>query len=632
MPTIAELFAQAVRYHQSGHLGLAENLSRQVLQGEPQHGDAWHLLGLIAEQVGRHDLAVEYIGQALRLKPGSAEAHSNLGVALCEQGKLAEAEACYREALRLKPGYAKAHNNLGNILWAQGKLAEAEASYREALCLEPNYAEAHNNLGNALRDQGRLEEADASYKTALRLKPDYAEAHSGLGSVLWDQGKLAEAEAYYREALRLKPGYADGLSNLGVVLGDQGKREEAEACCREALRLRPSLAEAHYNLGTVFWGQGKLAEAEACYREALRLKPGFAEARCNLGVVLGDQGKPEEAEACCREALRLNAGYAEAHMNLGLYRLLHGNFAEGWPEHEWRRLTKDNLRKAPPPPSWDGSALDGQTILLQTEQGVGDAFQFVRYARLVKAKGGRVVLQCHPSLVRILASCPGIDQVVPAGTPLPGSHVTAPLLSLPMLCRTTLESIPADIPYLAVDPVRVDCWRARLAALPGFKVGICWQGSPTFKRDRLRSVPLASFAPLAAVPGVCLIALQRGPGLEQIARQGEHLGIVDLPGRSDDPAEGWLDTAALIQALDLVISVDTAVVHLAGALAAPVWVAIPFMPDWRWLLNREDSLWYPTLRLFRQRSPGNWPEVFQRIGATLHQLVTTRKIHGRSLP
>jgi Tfp pilus assembly protein PilF len=558
MPTIPELFDQALRHHQSGDLALAENLYRQILQAEPRHADAWHLLGVIAVQVGRQDVAVEYIGGALHLNPCLAEAHNNLGAVLHEQGKLEQAEASYREAVRVKPGYA----------------------------------EAHKNLGIVLRDQGKPKEAEASYREALRVMPAYAEAHSNLGVVLHEQDKLEEAEACYREALRLKPGLAEAHNGLAHILADQGKMEDAESSCREALRLKPGYAEAHNSLGVVLEHQGKLAEAEVSYREALRHK----------------------------------LGYAEARMNLSLHRLLHGNFAQGWPEYEWRLLTKDNLCNALPPPSWDGSDLVGQTILLQIEQGAGDAFQFVRYARLVKAKGGRVWLQCPRALAQILASCPGVDQVV-AGTLPPSSHLTAPLLSLPMLCRTALETIPAKVPYLAVDPGRVQSWRARLATYVGFKVGICWQGNPKLRWDRLRSAPLDSFAPLAAVPGVCLIALQRGPGVEQIAQLSEALNIVDLPGRSDDPAESWLDTAALIQVLDLVVSVDTAVVHLAGALGAPVWVALPFMPDWRWLLNRDDSPWYPTLRLFRQRKPGDWPEVFQRIGLALLQLVASRSAH-----
>jgi tetratricopeptide (TPR) repeat protein len=563
MRSIAQLFDQAAFHHQSGDLAMAENLYRQLLEADPGHVDAWHLLGLIAVQVGRHDVAVEYIGQALRLKPECAEAHSNLGFVLYKQGKLAEAEACFRQAL----------------------------------CLQPGYADAYINLGNVLRDQGKLDEAEAVYQEALRLKPGCAEAYNNLGNVPLDQGKLAEAEACFRQALCLQPGYAD----------------------------------AHNNLGNALREQGKLDEAEASYREALRLKPGFAEAYNNLGIALGDQGKLAEGEASYRQALRLKLDYAEAHLNLSLHLLRQGNFAEGWPEYEWRRSTRDNLRDPLPPPSWDGSPLDGQSVLVQTEQGAGDAFQFIRYARLVKAKGGRVVLQCQAALARILATCPDLDQVVAAGTPLPPFPLTAPLLSLPMLCRTTLETIPAEVPYLAVDAARVQTWRTLLAALPGFKVGICWQGSPKLKRDRLRSVPLAVFGPLAKVPGVCLFALQRGPGLEQIGQQRKHLSIVDLPGRSEDPAESWLDTAAMIQALDLVISVDTAVVHLAGALGAPVWVALPFMPDWRWLVDWEDSPWYPSMRLFHQQRPGDWPEAFQRIAMALHDLVATREAAAKPL-
>jgi hypothetical protein len=349
----------------------------------------------------------------------------------------------------------------------------------------------------------------------------------------------------------------------------------------------------------------------------------------NLGNVLRDQGHLTEAEACYREALRLNPDYADGHFNLSLLWLLQGNFALGWREYEWRRHAQDNFRFAPPPPTWDGSALGGRTILLQSEQGSGDTFQFVRYTRLVKEKGGRVLLQCPPELAGVLAGCPGVDQWIRAAAAPSACHVTAPLLSLPMLCGTTLETIPAGVPYLAADRARVDHWRACLAAIPGFKVGICWQGNPMFKNDRQRSVSLAQFAPLAELSGVHLVALQRGAGREQIAQHGQHLRIVDLPGRSEDPAEGWLDTAALIKAVDLVISTDNGVVHLAGALGAPIWVALHFVPDWRWFVNREDSPWYPTMRLFRQRRPGDWTDVFQRLALELRQWAALPEIRSR---
>jgi tetratricopeptide (TPR) repeat protein len=502
-------------------------------------------------------------------------------------GNLQTAEQLYRQVLERDPRHADAWRCLGLLAKQVGRLDLAVENIRRCLLLSPGYASAHFNLGNVLREQRLLEQAAASYRQAIHLKPDFAEAHKNLANVLKDQGQLDEAEACYDEAIRLKPDLAEAHFNLGNILLDGGRLEKAEVCFQEALRLMPALVEAHTNLGNVFKHQGRFAIAEACFLEALRLKPEFA----------------------------------EGHFNLSLFWLLQGNYVQGWPEFEWRRRTIDQRPYSCPPPTWDGTALDGQTILLQAEEGLGDTLQFVRYARLVKEKGGRVLLQCQPALASILAGCPGIDQLVPRGTPLPAYQVSAPLLSLPLLFGTTLETIPAPVPYLAVDPARVEHWRARLAAIPGFKVGICWQGNPSQENDWRRSVPLVQFAPLAAIPGVCLVALQRGAGLEQMGRAAEQLSIVDLPGRSEDPAEGWLDTAALIQALDLVISIESAVAHLAGAMAAPVWVPLAFMPAWRWLLDREDSPWYPTMRLFRQPQAGNWTAVFERVAEELRKKV-----------
>jgi tetratricopeptide (TPR) repeat protein len=584
MHTLTDLFNQAVRYHHNGQLALAETICRQILEADSRHGHAWHLLGIIAGQLGRSDVAVEHMEQALRFIPDFAPAHNNLGnVYRDQQGNLAKAEVCFREAIRLKSDYAVAHNNLGNVLY----------------------------------DRRQLKEAEACYRTALRLNPGIAEAYHGLGNVLRDQGPLDEAAACYREALRLQPGYADAHGELGVVLGSQGKLEEAEDCCRTALRLKPNCAELLGNLGVVLQKQYRLADAEACYREALRLKPDYATANCNLGFALQEQGRLADAEACYREALRLKPDYAEAHFHLGFLLLLRGDLARGWPEYEWRWQTRDNLAGLTPP-TWDGGVLDGRTILLQVEQGFGDTFQFIRYARLVKNKGGRVLLQCPSTVTAVMAGCVDIDLLVPEGTPVPDHDVRSPLMSLPLLFGTTLETIPAEVPYLAADIDRAGHWRARLAELPGFKVGICWQGRTQHKRDPLRSVPLAWFRPLAAMPDVCLIVLQRGAGLEQLAHEGEHPRIVNLP------AEGWFETAALIHGLDLVISVDTAVAHLAGALGVPTWLALSTIPDWRWLLNREDSPWYPTMRLFRQRQFGDWADVFRRLAVEMRSLLDAR--------
>jgi Flp pilus assembly protein TadD len=316
MASQAESFDQAVRYHQSGQLSLAEKICRQILQADPRHAHAWHLLGLIAGQVGRSELAVEYISQAIRSIPDYAEAHFNLGIVQAGRGKLEEAQACYRQTLRFKPDFADAHNNLANVLRDQGKLEEAEASYRQTLRLRPDFAEGHYNLGNLLRDLGKLQEAEACFGKTIRLRADFAPAHINLGILLRDQGKLKQAEACLREAVSLKPDSAEACKNLGDVLHDQGKTKEAEACCREALRLQPGFTEAHITLAMVLRDQGKLEEAEACLREAVGLKPRSAKLHTNLGVLLVQLGRLEEAEQCLREALRHDPRFAGAWVQL----------------------------------------------------------------------------------------------------------------------------------------------------------------------------------------------------------------------------------------------------------------------------------------------------------------------------
>jgi Tetratricopeptide repeat len=385
---------------------------------------------------------------------------------------------------------------------------------------------------------------------------------------------------------------------------------------RQALHLQPANAEAHINLGIGLWDQNKLAEAMASFQEALRLHPASAEARTKLGMVLADQGKLAEAKVCFQQALRLQPANAEAHTSLAILQLLHGDFAQGWPEYEWRWQCK-RFNKLPTlsQPLWDGAPLSGRTLLVQGEQGLGDTLQFVRYLPLVQKSGGKVVMRCQPLLRRLLQSCAGIDQVVAYDTALPPCDCRMPVLSLPRLLGTTLATIPAEVPYLRPDPNEESRWRAELAALVGFRVGIAWQGNPEHPNDCRRSVPLEQFAPLAGVPEVRLVSLQQGPGSEQLA--GAAFPITALGERLAD----FATTAAVVRALDLVVCVDTAVAHLAGAVGAPVWVALPFLPDWRWLLDREDSPWYPTMRLFRQPQPGQWAEVFATIAAEVGKRV-----------
>jgi len=622
LPQVADFHANLGSvYLALGQLDEAVASYEEALRLRPEVPEGHYNLGLALAAQGKLGEALANYGQALQIKPDYKDALNNRGNVLKEMGRLAEAEASYREVMRLGPDNADGLNNLGLVLVEQGRLAEAEASYREALRLRPDNPGTHYNLGLALAKLGRLAEALAAYQEALRLRPDYAEAHNNLGLVLADQGRLNEAIACYRMAVAAKPNYAIAHNNLGVALQAQGRLEESVAAFQQALLFQPNGAQCHCNLGLAFLGQGMLEEALASCQQALRLDSNLAEAHVNMGSVFLRQAKLDDALACFQQALQVNSDFAKAHLAKGQTLLLTGDFEHGWPEYEWRWKTKGfnkwrvQTEGISPPPPWDGGPLTGRTILLKAEQGLGDTLQFIRYAPLVQERGARVVVWSYTLLQSLLRTCPGIDYVLAGNDPVPPVDVQAYLLSLPGLLGTTLGTIPADVPYLSADPVLVAQWQRELSTFPGLKIGIVWQGSPGNEEYRLSSVPLTEFAPLAGLEGVHLFSLQVGSGREQLPALAGLFPVTDLGARFDPASFG--DAAAVVKNLDLVVTVDTAMAHLAGALGAPVWLALPFSPDWRWLLGREDSPWYPSMRLFRQARPGDWAEVFERIQGAL---------------
>ena len=598
MTSIEQTFQMAVQCHQAGNLPQADQYYRQVLQMDPQHLNALHLFGVLACQAGRSDIGITYIQEALRLKPDFAEAYGNLGNAYRDQGRLDDAIASYRQAIRLQPHFAGTYANMGNALKEQGKLEDAVTSYRQALRLKPDFAQAHHDLGTALVELRKPEEAVASFRQAVQFRPDHAEAYVSLGVALLDLRKLDEATASLQQALKLRPDYPEALNGLASTLIEQGKLDEALTALHHALRLKPDLAEVHTTLGNALMEQGKLNEALSSFRQALLLRP----------------------------------DYGPAHSSMGMTWLLMGDYEQGWPAYEWRWKCKEFILPAYRQPFWDGSPLNGRTILLHAEQGMGDTLQFVRYAPLVQARGGRVLLACHPALVLLLAECAGIDRLIAHGTSVAPSEfdLHAPLMSLPTIFRTTLATLPAKVPYLFADAALTERWKEQLKQYPGFKIGIAWQGDPKYRRDAQRSIPLKHFAPLAALEGVQLISLQKGPGIEQLSELDGRFSVIDLGSKLDEAAGAFMDTAAVMKNLDLVITSDTAIAHLAGGLGVAVWVALPRMAEWRWLLDRADSPWYPTMRLFRQSEAGNWPQVFEQITAEVKELLTSDAISLRA--
>jgi len=448
--------------------------------------------------------------------------------------------------------------------------------------------------------------------------------------------------------LRLKPDYAEVHANLGNALSDQDSLEEAENSYRLALQYRPDCAEAFYNLGILFAKRGKVLEAIGYYRQAVALKPTYLDAHVNLGNALRLIGRMDEALASFQHALQLEPNCASAHWNRSIVLLARGDFIQGWPEYEWRWAQHKFARRHLPQPLWDGSDLNGKTILLHAEQGLGDTLHFLRYIPLVQRRGGHVVAECQPQLLSLLSGNVPVN-LVARGSALPVFDVQAPLLSLPGIFRTGISTVPADIPYIHATPKLVEHWQHQMCCVRSaecgvdngtsdnaprtahsaqvLRVGIAWQGNPGNPLDRHRSIPLACFARLAALPTVRLFSLQKGAGTEQLA--AAPFAVTDYGRRFDEATGTLMDSAAIMINLDLVICSDTVVPHLAGALGIPVWIALALAPDWRWLLNREDSPWHPTIRLFRQRRFGDWDDVFDRITAELKRATDeTRMKHG----
>ncbi len=485
-----------------------------------------------------------------------------------------------------------------------GRLGEAEAHYRHVLAGHPQHADSRHLLGVLAHQVGQSAVAEQLIGEAIALEPKQGAFHANLGNVLRAQGRAVEALACYRTALELEPSSAAAQTNLALGLKAVGELGEAELAAREAVALKPDSPEAHAALGAMLADAGALADAEAHLRRAIVLKPAYAEAQDDLGTVLKEQGRAKEAEAAFREAVRLKPDFANAHNNLAMTLLAEGAFEEGWREYEWRWKTPRwaTAARAFGQPQWRGETAEGRTLLIHAEQGFGDTLMFCRYAPLAAARGFKVVLEVPSPLHRLLGGLPGVEQIVGRGEPLPAFDLHCPMLSLPLAFWTTLETIPGDTPYLSAADAEVASWSERLGQGAGLRVGVAWSGNPGTTGHARRSLPPEQLDRLLAAPGVRFVSLQKDA-------DAGGLPILDLIAEAND----FADTAVLIAGLDLVISVDTAVAHLAGALGKPVWLLDRFDPDWRWLLGRQDSPWYPSLTIYRQPAPGDWGAVVNEV-------------------
>ncbi len=614
-------FDQAVKLHQARRMVEAEEIYRAILAVQPEHPGALHLTGVIDIQRNNPAAAVEKIGAALRLNPRAAPFHGNFATALQTLGRRDEAETHYREAVRLDPAYADAHNNLGALLEKSGRHAEAIASYRAALAARPGFAEAHCNLGQLLRTTGVLDEAIQHLNAAIKLRPDYADAHRGLGMALGRQNKHDQAIVALRKAIELRPQDAEAHNQLGNRLKATGELDAAESAYRKALALRPDFVDVHNNLGNIYFRRGRLQDAETCYRRALELRPNYPDGYGNLGIVHMGRCRYDEAVVSLRRALELRPNYPEAMCNLSQALLVLGQFKEGWERYESRWRLPAMPARPFRQPWWHGEELLGRTLLLHVEQGLGDAIQFARYAPIVKALGADVILETPRELMRLFAPLArqGI-RLVQRGVALPHFDLHCPLLSLPGALGCGVTEIPAAVPYLQADDAAIQGWRQRLGTGPELKIGLVWAGNPQHGNDHNRSFRPLAFKPVTAVPGARFFSLQKQ------RRPGDDADLAALGAIGDvtEALQDFTDTAAALAALDLLIAADTSIVHLAGALARPVWMMTPFSPDWRWLLGRDDTPWYPTMRLYRQPREKDWASVMARVAQDVAALVRER--------
>jgi tetratricopeptide (TPR) repeat protein len=624
---------QALECHRAGKFSDAESIYRLILRAHPEDVDALHLLGMLCHSRGDSAQAESLIRKAISLHPKQPIFYSNLGVVLTAMGKHSDAIKAYEDAYAHAPLSAETLNNLGVAFYAIGCTPQAIDAFKQSLILKSDYIDARNNLmqllkiyhnsaaaehtiADLLHEAGRDIEAIVHYRNAIALDPDFIAAHNNLANLLTDAGQLTEAIPVYLRALSLQPDSPDLLSNLGNAMREARQPESAMQCYRRALELDPDHVKTHNNIGNALCESGDWQHAIDSYERALAIDPRFAETLNNLGTALEEMGERDRAFSLYQRALELSPHSISAPWNIALLQLLRGDYQNGWQgyEHRWRQKKQCRSARNFKQPLLSLSNARAKKVLLHAEQGFGDAIQFCRYAGMVDDLGATVIVECPVQLVQLFSTLRGVSAVVAKGETLPDFDLQCPLMSLPMVFGTTLETIP-PIRYLSAD----SSWQMRFKTeSQAIRIGLVWAGHPTHQKDVTRSLRLADFACLSQIPGLDFYSLQVGPAAVQASSPPPDMHLTDWT----DDLRSFADTAALIQQLDLVITVDTAVAHLSGALGKSVWILIPFQPDWRWLLDRDDSPWYPTARLFRQRHPGRWDEPLDAIARALKKSAT----------
>ena len=607
------VFARGFAAHRDGRLTEAERDYQAALAAEPSHVEALHYLGVLRHQQGQHEEAAALVARAVDLRPTDAALQLNLGNALKALGRVDDAIERFRNALTLAPGFPLAQYNLGNAYTAIGRHEDAADAFEKALRLQPDDAAAWNNFGNALASLSRYDDAARAFRRALALRPRHAGAHNNLGMALNALRDPLGAIAHFRAAIDAEPNYVAAHFNLGNLLDARGHPEEALPALQKAVSLQPRFAPGHFGLGHALAKLNCHDEAVACYERAVGLDPKYAIAWLCLGNSHLALAAHAAALRAFDQALRLDPEMPAAHLNRGLALLATGDYERGLPAYEWRLKTPGS-EPAPPLPRWTGEPLPGRTLLVRAEQGFGDTLQFMRFAAFAAKRVGKLVLEVQPALAALLAPAAHAARIElrsRADGPRTAVDAFCPLLSLPLaLGMTSPDAIPTRTPYLVLPADYRRKWRGSLAGQEKRKIGITWSGR--LQPGETRSAPLPALAPLFALEGIDWIVLQ------PFLTEDERATLLAHPRakcihRFEGRLENFADTGAIVDRLDAVVSVDTSVAHLAGALGKPLWVMLPFAADWRWGVEARRTAWYPGARLVRQQTAGDWAGVVAQV-------------------
>jgi tetratricopeptide (TPR) repeat protein len=627
-----KLLQFALDYHKAGDFKQAELVYKEILAGNPDYVDALHLIGVLHHQMGNLDSAIAHISKALEIDPNFAEAYNNLGNALKDKGYFDDAITYYEKAIQIEPESAAAYNNIGNVYIEKNQIEKAIVFFRKALQIVPDFAEACNNLGKALFEVGLHEEAIIYCQKAINIRPAYARAYFNLGTIFQARNQLDDAIDCFKKAIQFQNNFAEAHNNLGNALKDKGYFDDAITYYEKALQIDPDSATAYYNIGNVCAERNEMERAIAFFQKALQIMPDFAEACNNLGKALFEVGLHEEAIRYCRNAINILPDYAGAHLNLSLALLRSGNLKEGWKEYEYRLFQNKDYtpgRNQSPASAPEKSLLKNKILFIYAEQGVGDQIMFASCLPDAIDQVTLCVVECDKRLVPLFARSFPKATVIPFVSTnnsypadLPKPDIKIALGSLPNIFRQTLSSFPQGKAYLVPDRRQADIWHSRCRKLgDGLNIGISWRGGGEPKTIRDRSITLGKWAKLFSLSKVNLINLQYGNCSGELRTVQRDMNVTIHDWDDADPLKDLDNFAAQISALDLVISIDNSTVHMAGAVGTPVWTLLPYNCDWRWMFKREDSPWYPTMKLFRQPSPGDWISVIERVSEELQRLV-----------